>query len=422
MIRIRDGLPIRPSYTFVPLVTCESFTVRVRFDPQRLPWTVWRLDRVPTSVLADPAQPGPALALDGACEVAQEFAAPQLGYAYGLRWWLGKSLKIFLDTNILGEYSSMKSHGRDRISAGGRGAVAHRRAARRATPVGRGTGRADRPAPTADHEAPPDPRPRRPRHGLPARAASRLRTRSRRRCTAFERPACANWSEATEAHAGERDVIARYRAAIDAETAAADRERWADGRTFSFERVLAAPRDVVWRHWIDPAPARVVVGAAVDDGHRMRPRTAARRARGARLPRRRRRRTARKGGSTPPPEPERLVFDLAVTRRGVLHRPLRPRRSPPVPGGTRLRLGLTITETTVGAVPVHRRHRDRLGPGARQPRRRTHSKERTDHHDRRTRHREHRPHPRRALQRPRRARRHGRDRPVRRHRGRAATT
>ncbi|MEU0532026.1 hypothetical protein [Amycolatopsis tolypomycina] len=84
--RIRDGLPIRPSYVFVPLVSCESFDVRVRFDPRRPPRVVWRLDRVPPSVLADPPQPGDALPLDGACEVAQEFAAPQLGYAYGLRW------------------------------------------------------------------------------------------------------------------------------------------------------------------------------------------------------------------------------------------------------------------------------------------------------------------------------------------------
>ncbi|WP_410593745.1 hypothetical protein [Amycolatopsis sp. lyj-23] len=84
--RIRDGLPIRPSYVFVPLVTCESFEVRVRFDPCRPPRVVWRLDRVPPSVLADPPQPGEPLPLDGACEVAQEFAAPQLGYAHGLRW------------------------------------------------------------------------------------------------------------------------------------------------------------------------------------------------------------------------------------------------------------------------------------------------------------------------------------------------
>ncbi|MGW3967448.1 hypothetical protein ACWED2_47065 [Amycolatopsis sp. NPDC005003] len=90
--RIRDGLPTRPSYVFVPLVTCESFEVRVRFDPRQPPRVVWRLDRVPPSVLADPPQPGEPLPLDGACEVAQEFAAPQLGYAYGLRWLPGQDI------------------------------------------------------------------------------------------------------------------------------------------------------------------------------------------------------------------------------------------------------------------------------------------------------------------------------------------
>ncbi|GAB3152620.1 hypothetical protein [Amycolatopsis sp. NPDC004378] len=91
VLRIRDGLPIRSSYVFVPLVTCESFTVRVRFDPRCPPRAVWRLDRVPPSVLADPPQPGETLSLDGAGEVAEEFAAPQLGYAYGFRWLAGGS-------------------------------------------------------------------------------------------------------------------------------------------------------------------------------------------------------------------------------------------------------------------------------------------------------------------------------------------
>jgi hypothetical protein len=84
--RLCDGRPIRTSYAFVPLVTCESFTVRLRFDPRRPPRAVWRLDRVPPSVLTDPPQPGEPLPLDGASEVAQDFTAPQLGYAYGIRW------------------------------------------------------------------------------------------------------------------------------------------------------------------------------------------------------------------------------------------------------------------------------------------------------------------------------------------------
>ena len=94
------------------------------------------------------------------------------------------------------------------------------------------------------------------------------------------------------AHADERDVIARYRAAIEAESAVADRERWADGRTFSFERMLAAPPDVVWRHWVDPdllaswwAPPSMTVTDCVLEpraGRARRPRVPRRR--GAALP------------------------------------------------------------------------------------------------------------------------------------------
>jgi uncharacterized protein YndB with AHSA1/START domain/DNA-binding transcriptional ArsR family regulator len=56
----------------------------------------------------------------------------------------------------------------------------------------------------------------------------------------------------TRDHAGDRDVITRYQEAIDAESARADRDRWADGRTFAFERDLPASRAVVWQHWVDP--------------------------------------------------------------------------------------------------------------------------------------------------------------------------
>src|SRR5262249_42716357 len=36
--------------------------------------------------------------------------------------------------------------------------------------------------------------------------------------------------DAIEAQGGERDVLARYQAAVGADVAAADRDRWADGR------------------------------------------------------------------------------------------------------------------------------------------------------------------------------------------------
>jgi uncharacterized protein YndB with AHSA1/START domain len=48
---------------------------------------------------------------------------------------------------------------------------------------------------------------------------------------------------------GDREVLDVYRASVEAERLAADRDHWADGRLFALERVLDAPRDVVWAHW-----------------------------------------------------------------------------------------------------------------------------------------------------------------------------
>lgn len=158
--------------------------------------------------------------------------------------------------------------------------------------------------------------------------------------------------ETTEAHEGERDVIARYRAAIEAESAVADRDRWADGRTMSFERVLAAPRDVVWRHWVDPdllaswwaPPSMTVTDCALEPragGHAV---LEYRDAEG---------RYRSEGQVHAAKEPERLVFDLSVLdAAGAVsftgHYDLTLAAAP---DGTRLRLGLRITETTVEAVP-----------------------------------------------------------------------
>jgi uncharacterized protein YndB with AHSA1/START domain/DNA-binding transcriptional ArsR family regulator len=158
--------------------------------------------------------------------------------------------------------------------------------------------------------------------------------------------------ETTEAHAGERDVVARYRAAIEAESAVADRERWADGRAFAFERVLAAPPDVVWRHWVDPGllaswwapPSMAVTDCALEPRPGGRAVLEYRDAEG---------RYRSEGGVHAASEPEHLVFDLSVLdAAGAVsftgHYDLRLAAAA---DGTRLRLDLHITETTVGAVP-----------------------------------------------------------------------
>lgn len=151
--------------------------------------------------------------------------------------------------------------------------------------------------------------------------------------------------ETTEAHAGDRDVIARYQASIDAETAAADHEHWADGRTFSFERVLPAPRAVVWRHWVDPTllkawwapPSMAVTECVIEPREGGRAALAYRDADG----------TYRSEGRVHSATPdERLVFDLTVPDAftGTYDLTLAE-----TAGTTRLRLDLTITESTVDA-------------------------------------------------------------------------
>lgn len=159
--------------------------------------------------------------------------------------------------------------------------------------------------------------------------------------------------EATEAHEGERDVLARYRTAIETEFAVADRERWADGRVFSFERLLPVPRDVVWRHWVDPdvlaswwAPRPMIVTDCA-----LEPRVGGRVVLEYRDAEGRRYRS--EGAVHAAKDEERLVFDLsvldaagAVSFTGHYDVALTA-----VPGGTRLRLDLSITETTVEAVP-----------------------------------------------------------------------
>jgi hypothetical protein len=91
IFRIPPGQPMRTHYAFVPLVDCEWFRVRVRFDTSRPPRVVWRLNGLPPRVMSDRLTPGPPLRLDGAGEVELEFRDMDRGYGYGLAWLPGDS-------------------------------------------------------------------------------------------------------------------------------------------------------------------------------------------------------------------------------------------------------------------------------------------------------------------------------------------
>ncbi|MFC9893004.1 metalloregulator ArsR/SmtB family transcription factor [Nocardia sp. NPDC127579] len=156
-----------------------------------------------------------------------------------------------------------------------------------------------------------------------------------------------------EAHRGERDVLARYQAAIEADSLAANRQRWADGRHFTFERALPVPPEVLWRQWTDPdqlvawwAPPSMTITDCVIE-----PKAGGRAVLDYRDAERRRYRS--EGRVHAATAPEHLEFDLSVLdAAGAVsftgHYDLRLTATP---AGTALRLDLRITDTTVEAVP-----------------------------------------------------------------------
>ncbi|MBC9715020.1 SRPBCC domain-containing protein [Streptomyces sp. TRM66268-LWL] len=161
-------------------------------------------------------------------------------------------------------------------------------------------------------------------------------------------------AEAAAGQQGDLDVLARYRAAIEAESAAAARggERWADGRTFVLERRLAADPARIWRHWTEPAllaswwapPSMAVADCVIE------PRAGGR----AVLNLRDAEGTYRSAGQVHTArEHERLVFDLSVyDAHGAVsftgHYDL---TLDATDGGTRLRLVLGLSGTAVDAAP-----------------------------------------------------------------------
>ncbi len=166
--------------------------------------------------------------------------------------------------------------------------------------------------------------------------------------------------EAANAHQGDLDVLARYRAAIEEESAAADRggDRWADGRTFVFDRRLDADRGLVWRHWTEPdllaswwaPPSLTVTDCALEPKPGGRAVLDYRDAEGS---------YHSAGQVYTAQEPERLVFDLAVRdaadavmftgRYDLTLTDSEGGSGGGAEGGTRLRLGLALTGTAVEA-------------------------------------------------------------------------
>jgi hypothetical protein len=85
VLRVAQG-QMRPHYIFTPECQCNTFDLTVRFDPDRPPAWVRRVDGE-TVRMFDHGGPGADLvALDGAGEVRTRFSNPARYLGYGLQW------------------------------------------------------------------------------------------------------------------------------------------------------------------------------------------------------------------------------------------------------------------------------------------------------------------------------------------------
>lgn len=84
--RLREGRSFAPHYACVPMGRCDLFRLRVRFDRDCPPETVWRVDGVLQRDLDDPLTTGQSCRLDAAGEIAAEFRELGVGLSYGFRW------------------------------------------------------------------------------------------------------------------------------------------------------------------------------------------------------------------------------------------------------------------------------------------------------------------------------------------------
>lgn len=84
--RIPPGQPMRSHYVFFPGRFCAEFDLRIRFDPDRLPRELWRVENVPYPDLDNGSAFGETLTLDNAGEIRVRFDNLILGYGSGVRW------------------------------------------------------------------------------------------------------------------------------------------------------------------------------------------------------------------------------------------------------------------------------------------------------------------------------------------------
>lgn len=85
-LRIPPGQRMAPHFLHVPFRRSDHFELRVRFDPRRLPRTVWLLCDAPTAVIYQPEPAAQTIVPDRFGEVHASFHDMWPGLGYGVRW------------------------------------------------------------------------------------------------------------------------------------------------------------------------------------------------------------------------------------------------------------------------------------------------------------------------------------------------
>jgi transcriptional regulator with XRE-family HTH domain len=85
-LRIPVGQRMAPHYVYVPFSRSDHFDLRVRFDPLRLPRSIWVLRGAPTAVIYERGPTAQTLTPDRFGEVHVIFHTLRQGLGYGVCW------------------------------------------------------------------------------------------------------------------------------------------------------------------------------------------------------------------------------------------------------------------------------------------------------------------------------------------------
>ena len=83
---LSPGSMIRPYYVLTPYRRCDQFGLRVRFDQERRPSRIWRLDGEPVRKADNFIPTSNPMIPDSIGEITHLFTGMRLGVSYGVQW------------------------------------------------------------------------------------------------------------------------------------------------------------------------------------------------------------------------------------------------------------------------------------------------------------------------------------------------